>query len=120
MSDVLATYVQREWITPDQEWAGQRFHDDYRAMTRDGRFPGYEKRQRSNTAERGFDMGGISRARFHKACRHLGELRHVAFAVCIEGKPPHEWAVKEGHKAADGVAVLRLALSSLRKFYLVD
>lgn len=120
MSDVLANYATRGWISNDQERAGCLFLDDFKSMTRPGRFPGYEKRVRSNTAERGFDMSGIGRARFHKACRHLGELRHIAFAVCIEARHAHEWAVEHGHKKEDGIAVLRLALTSLHRFYSAD
>lgn len=117
MSDLLSTYASRDWISEHQRKAGELFHDDYRTMTRPGRFPGYDKRGQSGRKAEGFSMTGIAAHRFHKACRHLGELRHVAFAVCIEGKPPHEWAKEVGHKASDGVANLRLALSALHRFY---
>lgn len=119
MSSNLAGYRTRDWITDEQERAGCLFHDDYRTMTRPGRFPGYDRRQTGRKVD-GFSMTGIGAHRFHKACKYLGELRHVAFAVCIEGKGPHEWAKEVGQKSADGIACLRLALSALHRFYSVD
>lgn len=119
MSANLAGYANREWISPRQQRAGEMFHDDYRTMTRPGRFPGYDKRQTSRKAE-GFSMAGIGAHRFHQACKYLGELRHVAFAVCIEGREPHEWAAQVGQKSSDGIACLRLALTALGRFYSVE
>lgn len=119
MSENLAGYCNRDWISPHQQKAGELFALDYKTMTRPGRFPGYDKRQTSRKVD-GFSMTGIGAHRFHQACKYLGELRHVAFAVCIEGKGPHEWAKEVGQKTTDGIACLRLALSALHRFYSVD
>lgn len=105
-------------ISDRQHRAGKEFGGDGLAATSSLKHRRYD---REPAGSRGgtFEMGGIARDRFHRACKALGELRHVAIAVCVDDKAASAWAVEVGRKREDGLPLLRLALDVLAAYYAI-
>jgi hypothetical protein len=103
MANPIRHYVARWSITGEQGEAGECFAADYAAARR-----WLETRDLA-------DREGAERCR--RACRELGELRHVVIAVAVRKIWASKWAQQQGHPEGDGLPLLKLGLDALIRIY---
>lgn len=116
MTEKLRQLEARGLVNALQVRAGVAFEADYRAALTDVSHRSMMRERNRGPAD-ACDHRAVQRARYHKACLHLGELRWIVIAVVCEGRAAREWTDEAGEKPDAAMPLLRLGLSALARFY---
>lgn len=55
--------------------------------------------------------------RFRRVLAAMGEVRVLAYAVAVKGRPADKWALEQGYQASAGLPLLRYALDAAARAY---
>jgi hypothetical protein len=108
---------RRKSISPEQAEAGRRyFADAYHAGTVPrAAVSGSERVDRSPESVSDCYVAATQRRRH--AIKALGDLVSVVEWVCVDDLSANTWAMRRGEFPGAGIAVLRIALTTLAKHY---
>jgi hypothetical protein len=119
-------YRVRKLLDPQNEWKNERYWDAAERLRRDFHESGLAARMCSSFEPRVSGGDGAlapdkaieAMKRYKKAMNSVGvSLRSALWYICISGQTSEEWAIRNGKKGAEGIAVLRCELADLAHYY---
>jgi hypothetical protein len=119
-------YRVRNQLDPQTPWKNERYWDAAERLRRDFHESGlsakmcssFEPRVSGGDGALAPDKAIEAMKRYKKAMNSIGpSLRPVLWYVCIAGQTTEEWAIRNGKKPSEGMAVFRCGLAELAHFY---